>query len=246
MMKVSDPIMFGHCVSVYYAAALDKHAETLREIGANVNNGLADVLAKLDRLPAEKKAEIEADIDAVYATPARPGHGRLAQGHHQPARPQRRHRRRLDAQRVRDGGRMWNAKADELQDCIAMVPDRCYATMYAAILEDAKRNGQFDPATMGNVSNVGLMAQKAEEYGSHDKTFVAPGAGTIRVVDASGATLLEQTVEKGDIFRACQDEGRPDPELGRSWRSRGPGRPGRRPSSGSTSAGPTTPRSSRR
>ncbi len=104
---------------------------------------------------------------------------------------------------VRDGGRMWN-KDDKLQDCIAMVPDRCYATMYAEILEDAKRNGQFDPATMGNVANVGLMAQKAEEYGSHDKTFEAPADGTIRVVDTSGATVLEQTVETGDIFRMCQ------------------------------------------
>jgi isocitrate dehydrogenase len=104
---------------------------------------------------------------------------------------------------VRDGGKMWN-KDDQLQDCIAMVPDRCYATMYAEILEDAKRNGQFDPATMGNVANVGLMAQKAEEYGSHDKTFEAPADGTIRVVDASGATVLEQSVEVGDIFRMCQ------------------------------------------
>jgi len=203
MMKISDPIMFGHCVSVYYAAALDKHAETLREVGANVNNGLADVLAKLDRLPPEKKAEIEADINAVYATQpdlamvdSRKGITNL----HVPNNVI------VDASMpnvVRDGGKMWN-KADQLRDCIAMVPDRCYATIYAEILEDAKRNGQFDPATMGDVSNVGLMAQKAEEYGSHDKTFEAPGAGTIRIVDAAGATLLEQKVEKGDIFRACQ------------------------------------------
>jgi len=203
MMKISDPIMFGHCVSVYYAAALDKHAETLREIGANVNNGLSDVLAKLDRLPPEKKATIEADINAVYATQpdlamvdSRKGITNL----HVPNNVI------VDASMpnvVRDGGKMWN-KADQLQDCIAMVPDRCYATIYAEILEDAKRNGQFDPATMGDVSNVGLMAQKAEEYGSHDKTFEAPGAGTIRIVDAAGANLLEQKVEKGDIFRACQ------------------------------------------
>jgi isocitrate dehydrogenase len=203
MMKISDPIMFGHCVSVYYAAALDKHAEALREIGANVNNGLADVLAKLDRLPAGKKAEIEADINAVYSTqPAlamvdsRKGITNL----HVPNNVI------VDASMpniIRDGGKMWN-KDDQLQDCIAMVPDRCYATMYGEILEDAKRHGQFDPATMGNVSNVGLMAQKAEEYGSHDKTFEAPADGTIRVVDAAGATLLEQRVEKGDIFRACQ------------------------------------------
>ncbi len=203
MMKISDPIMFGHCVSVYYRDALDKHAATLEEIGANVNNGLADVLQKLERLPEARRAEIEADIAAVYET--------------QPALAMVDSRRGItnlhvpnniivDASMpnvIRDGGRMWN-KDDQLQDCIAMVPDRCYATMYAEILEDAKRNGQFDPATMGSVSNVGLMAQKAEEYGSHDKTFEAPADGTIRVVDASGATILEQPVEAGDIFRMCQ------------------------------------------
>jgi isocitrate dehydrogenase len=208
MMKISDPIMFGHCVSVYYREALDKHAEALDETGANVNNGLADVLAKLDRLPAAKKAEIEADIEAVYETQpdlamvdSRKGITNL----HVP------NNIIVDASMpnvVRDGGRMWN-KDDELQDCIAMVPDRCYATMYAEILEDAKRNGQFDPSTMGNVSNVGLMAQKAEEYGSHDKTFEAPSDGTIRVVDASGATILEQSVEVGDIFRMCQVKDEP-------------------------------------
>jgi isocitrate dehydrogenase len=203
MMKISDPIMFGHCVSVFYKEALDKHASTLEEIGANVNNGLADVLEKLDRLPTEKKAEIEVDIAAVYETrpdlamvDSRRGITNL----HVPNNVI------VDASMpnvVRDGGRMWN-KDDELQECIAMVPDRSYATMYAEILEDAKRNGQFDPATMGNVANVGLMAQKAEEYGSHDKTFEAPANGTIRVVDTSGATVLEQTVEVGDIFRMCQ------------------------------------------
>jgi len=203
MMKVSDPVMFGHCVAVYYKEALDKHAETLKQIGANVNNGLADVLAKLEKLPAAKRAEIEADIARVYETrPAlamvdsRKGITNL----HVPNDVI------VDASMpnvVRDGGKMWNAK-DELQDCVAMVPDRCYATMYAEILENAKRHGQFDPATMGNVSNVGLMAQKAEEYGSHDKTFIVSGAGTVRVVDAAGATLLEQKVEPGDIFRMCQ------------------------------------------
>ncbi|MDZ7264869.1 MAG: NADP-dependent isocitrate dehydrogenase [candidate division KSB1 bacterium] len=203
MMKVSDPIMFGHCVSVYFKDALEKHAETLEKIGANVNNGLGDILQKLDRLPADKKAEIEADINAVYEK--------------QPALAMVDSRRGItnlhfpndiivDASMpnvIRDGGKMWN-KNDELQDCIAMVPDRCYATMYAEILENAKKYGQFDPATMGNVSNVGLMAQKAEEYGSHDKTFMAPDNGKIRVVDFSGKTILEQTVEKGDIFRMCQ------------------------------------------
>ncbi len=203
MMKVSDPIMFGHCVSVYYKDALGKHAKTLAGIGANVNSGLADVLDKLEKLPATKKAEIEADIAAVYATrpelamvDSRKGITNL----HVPNNVI------VDASMpnvVRDGGRMWNAN-DELQDCIAMVPDRCYATMYAEILEDAKKNGQFDPATMGSVANVGLMAQKAEEYGSHDKTFEAPADGTIRVIDASGATVLEQPVDYGDIFRMCQ------------------------------------------
>jgi len=203
MMKVSDPIMFGHCVSVYYQEALEKHKETLKQIGANVNHGLADVLEKLEKLPEEKRAEIEADINAVYEkqpalamVDSRKGITNL----HVP------NNIIVDASMpnvVRDGGRMWNNN-DELQDCIAMVPDRSYATMYKEILEDAKKNGQFDPATMGNLSNVGLMAKKAEEYGSHDKTFEAPAAGTIRVVDDSDRILLEQPVEKGDIFRMCQ------------------------------------------
>jgi len=208
MMKISDPIMFGHCVAVYYKDALDKHAETLKQIGANVNNGLADVLARLDRLPAAKKTEIEADIAAVYKNrPAlamvdsRKGITNL----HVPSDVI------VDASMpniIRDGGKMWN-KDDQLLDCVAMVPDRCYATIYAEIMEDAKRNGQFDPATMGDVSNVGLMAQKAEEYGSHDKTFEVPAAGTVRIVDAAGATLLAQTVAAGDIFRMCQAKDAP-------------------------------------
>jgi isocitrate dehydrogenase len=203
MMKVSDPIMFGHCVSVYYNDALEKHRDTLKEIGANVNNGLADVLHKLNKLPADKKAEIEADIQAVYGK--QPDLAMVDSRHgitnlHVP------NNIIVDASMpnvVRDGGKMWN-KDDELQDCIAMIPDRCYATMYKEILENAKKNGQFDPSTMGNVSNVGLMAQKAEEYGSHDKTFEAFGEGTIRVVDDEETVLLEQTVEIGDIFRMCQ------------------------------------------
>jgi len=208
MMKISDPIMFGHCVSVYYKDALDKHADLLREIGANVNNGLQDVLDKLDRLPADKQAEIKADIEACYKTqPAlamvdsRKGITNL----HVP------NNIIVDASMpnvVRDGGRMWN-NDDQLQDCVAMVPDRCYATIYSVILEDAKAKGQFDPSTMGNVANVGLMAQKAEEYGSHDKTFEAPADGTIRVVSASGETLLSQQVEGGDIFRMCQAKDAP-------------------------------------
>jgi len=208
MMKISDPVMFGHCVSVYFAAALDKHAATLAEIGANVNNGLAGVLEKLDKLPADKKAEIEADINAVYATqPAlamvdsRKGITNL----HVP------NNIIIDASMpnvVRDGGRMWN-NDDELQDTIAMVPDRSYATMYQSCIADCQKNGQYDPSTMGNVANVGLMAQKAEEYGSHDKTFMAQGEGTIRVVGANGQTLLEQAVKTGDIFRMCQAKDEP-------------------------------------
>ena len=203
MMKVSDPILFGHCVSVYFAEALEKHAQTLREVGANVNHGLADVLAKLERLPAEKKAEIEADIEAVYAKqpPLAMVDSRIGKTNlHVP------NDIIVDASMpnvVRDGGKMWN-RSDELQDTVAMIPDRSYATMYQEIIADCQRNGQFDPATMGSVSNVGLMAQKAEEYGSHDKTFEAPGAGAIRVLDAAGNVLLEQSVEAGDVFRMCQ------------------------------------------
>jgi isocitrate dehydrogenase len=203
MMKVSDPVMFGHCVSVYFADALAKHAGALSEMAANVNNGMADVLGKLDRLPAEKKAEIEADIRACYEhgpglamVDSRLGKTNL----HVPNDVI------VDASMpvvIRDGGKMWN-KDEALQDTVAMIPDRCYATIYQAVIEDCKQHGQFDPATMGSVSNVGLMAKKAEEYGSHDKTFLAPGKGTIRIVDASGRMLLEQAVEPGDIFRACQ------------------------------------------
>lgn len=208
MMKVSDPVMFGHCVTEFFADAFGKHAAALAEIGANVNNGLADVLSKLDRLPAEKKAAIEADIAACYAKrPAlamvdtRAGKTNL----HIPSDVI------IDASMpvlIRDGGRMWN-KEDALQDTVAVIPDRCYATIYQVVIEDCKQHGQFDPATMGSVSNVGLMAQKAEEYGSHDKTFIAPDNGTIRIVDAGGKTLLEQKVERGDIFRACQTKDEP-------------------------------------
>lgn len=203
MMKISDPIMFGHAVEVYYKDAIDKHADTLKEIGVNLNNGLTDLLEKLSRLPADKKAEIEADITKVYES--QPALAMVDSRHgitnlHVP------NNIIVDASMpnvVRDGGKMWN-NDDKLQDCIAMIPDRSYATMYSAILEDAKAKGQFNPATMGAVSNVGLMAQKAEEYGSHDKTFEAAADGTIRVVDADGKVLMSQNVEQGDIFRMCQ------------------------------------------
>ncbi|MCX8229170.1 MAG: NADP-dependent isocitrate dehydrogenase [Planctomycetota bacterium] len=203
MMKVSDPILFGHCVSIFFVDALEKHADALAEIGANVNFGLADVLNKMDRLPAEKKAEVEADIQACYESgPAlamvdsRNGITNL----HVPNDVI------IDASMpvvVRDGGRMWN-KDDALQDTAAMIPDRCYATMYQAVIEDCQKHGQFDPSTMGNVSNVGLMAKKAEEYGSHDKTFVASTPGTVRVLGDHGEVLLEQKVQAGDLFRVCQ------------------------------------------
>ena len=203
MMKVSDPVMFGHCVSVFYQDALRKHEKELEEIGVNLNNGLADLLEKLDRLPAEKKAEIEADIAAVYEK--RPSLAMVDSSKgitnlHAPNKVI------IDASMpvvIRDGGKMWN-KDDQLQDTIAMIPDRSYATIYQEVIEDCKRNGQFDPATMGNVSNVGLMAQKAEEYGSHDKTFIAEAPGTVRVVDEEGRVLLERPVNNGDIFRMCQ------------------------------------------
>ncbi len=208
MMKVSDPVMFGHCVSVYYRDALEKHAADLKKIGANVNNGLADILEKLDRLPAAKKAEIVADINAVYEkhpelamVDSRKGITNL----HVP------NNIIIDASMpnvVRDGGKMWN-KNDQLQDTLAMIPDRCYSTMYQEIIADCQKNGQFDPATMGNVSNVGLMAQKAEEYGSHDKTFMAPGTGKVRIIGTAGKTVLEQNVEPGDIFRMCQAKDAP-------------------------------------
>ncbi|WP_457566012.1 NADP-dependent isocitrate dehydrogenase [Caldithrix abyssi] len=203
MMKVSDPIMFGHAVEVYYKEALEKHAETLKSIGVNVNNGLADVLQKLEKLPPEKRAEIEADINAVYQK--RPDLAMVDSDKgitnlHVPNNVI------IDASMpvvIRDGGKMWN-KNGQLQDTLAMIPDRSYATIYQTVIEDCKRHGQFDPATMGNVSNIGLMAKKAEEYGSHDKTFEAQGDGVIRCVDEKGSVLLEQPVEKGDIFRMCQ------------------------------------------
>src|ERR1700677_3436333 len=208
MMKISDPIMFGHCVAVYFADALEKHAGAIQEIGANVDNGLSDVLGKLDQLPAAKKAEIEADIAACYDQ----GPG-LAMVDSRKGKTNMHVNSDviIDASMpvvIRDGGKMWD-KEDALQDTVAMIPDRCYATIYQAVIEDCQKHGQFDPATMGSVSNIGLMAQKAEEYGSHDKTFVAPGHGTISIVagsnlDDGGKTLLEQKVERGDIFRACQ------------------------------------------
>jgi isocitrate dehydrogenase len=203
MMRVSDPIIFGHCVSVYYKDVFEKHAAVFRELRVNPNNGMGDLYAKIQSLPDAQRAEIEADIQAVYdkrpalaMVNARRGITNL----HVPSDVI------IDASMpviVRDGGRTWGPD-NELHDTIAMIPDRCYATMYREIVEDCQKHGAFDPSTMGSVSNVGLMAQQAEEYGSHDKTFEASGNGTIRVVDASGGVLLEQSVEEGDIFRMCQ------------------------------------------
>jgi len=209
MMKVSDPVMFGHAVSVFFESVFTKHAAALKEAGVNPNLGLGDLYKKIQALPAPKKAEIEADIQAVYAT--RPALAMVDSDKgitnlHVPNDVI------VDASMpvvVRESGRMWGPDG-KLHDTKAMIPDRCYATMYREIVEDCQRNGAFDPATMGSVPNVGLMAQQAEEYGSHDKTFLAPANGSIRVVDdATGKTLLQQQVETGDIFRMCQAKDAP-------------------------------------
>ena len=208
MMKISDPIIFGHCLSVFYKDVFDKHAAVFKELGVNPNNGLGDLYAKLQNLPDAQRAAIEADLQAVNGTSpalAMVDSRRGITNLHVPSDVI------IDASMpviVRDGGRTWGPD-NALHDTIALIPDRCYATIYQAIIEECQRHGAFDPATMGSVSNVGLMAQKAEEYGSHDKTFEAPANGTIRVVDASGAVLLEQSVEKGDIFRMCQTKDAP-------------------------------------
>jgi isocitrate dehydrogenase len=204
MMKVSDPVMFGHAVSVYFKDVFARHATTLTQLGVNPNNGLGDLYKKIEGLPPAEKSQIESDIRAAYA--ARPPLAMVDSDKgitnlHVPSDVI------IDASMpvvVREGGRMWGPDG-KLHDVKAMIPDRCYATMYQAMIEDCQRHGALDPATMGSVPNVGLMAQQAEEYGSHDKTFIAPGAGIIRVVvESNGKTLLEQRVEAGDIFRSCQ------------------------------------------
>ena len=200
MMKVSDPVMFGHAVSVFYKDVFDKHGETLKQIGYNPNMGLGDLYNKIKSLPEAKQAEIESDIQAVYAR--RPALAMVDSDKgitnlHVPSDVI------VDASMpnvVRDSGKMWN-KEGKLQDTKAVIPDRCYATMYREIIEDCKKNGAFNPATMGSVPNVGLMAQKAEEYGSHPTTFIIPANGTVRVVDAEGKLLMEHAVEEGDIWR---------------------------------------------
>lgn len=204
MMKVSDPVMFGHAVSVFFEDVFNKHAETFKQLKVNPNNGLGDLYKKLEALPEDKRKEIEADIMAQYEK--RPDLAMVDSDKgitnlHQP------NDIIIDASMpvvVRDGGKMWN-KQGKLQDTKAVIPDRCYATMYKEIIEDCKKNGAFDPATIGSVPNVGLMAMQAEEYGSHDKTFIAEDDGVIRIVDNNtNQVLMEQTVQKGDIFRSCQ------------------------------------------
>ena len=203
MMKVSDPIMFGHAVTTYYADVFEKHAELFDELGVDPNNGIGDVYSKIAELPTDQRAEIEADIEAVYA--GRPALAMVDSDKgitnlHVPSNVI------IDASMpaaIRSSGKMWGPDG-KLHDTKAVIPDRCYAGIYQEVIAFCKANGAFDVATMGNVCNVGLMAQKAEEYGSHDKTFEVPADGTVRVTDASGSVLLEHPVERGDIWRMCQ------------------------------------------
>ncbi|MDX9674055.1 MULTISPECIES: NADP-dependent isocitrate dehydrogenase [unclassified Pseudomonas] len=208
MMKVSDPIMFGQIVAEFYKDALTKHADVLAEIGFNLNNGIGDLYARIKALPAEQQAQIEADMAAVYA--ARPSLAMVNSDKgitnlHVPSDVI------VDASMpamIRDSGKMWGTDG-QLHDTKAVIPDRCYATIYQAVIEDCKANGAFDPTTMGSVPNVGLMAKKAEEYGSHDKTFQIKAEGVVRVTDSKGNLLMEQAVEAGDIFRMCQTKDAP-------------------------------------
>ena len=208
MMRVSDPIIFGHCVSVYYQDVFEKHGAELAQLAVDPDNGVAEILTKIQALPEDKRAEIEADIQAVYESRpelAMVNSSRGITNLHVPSDTI------IDASMpviIRDGGRTWGPD-NELHDTVALIPDRSYATLYQAAIEDCQEHGAYDPSTIGSVANVGLMAQAAEEYGSHDKTFKAPGNGTIRVVDALGTTLMEQSVEEDDIFRMCQTKDTP-------------------------------------
>jgi len=208
MMKVSDPIMFGHAVSVFFNDAFEKHAALLKELNVNVNNGFGDVEAKILALPEKKGGLIVSDIANCFRNQpplAMVNSDKGITNLHVPSDVI------IDASMppmIRDGGKMWGADG-KAYDTLAMIPDRCYAGVYVAVVEDCKQNGALDPATMGSVPNVGLMAQKAEEYGSHDKTFEMAGDGLVRIVDTNGKILLEQKVEQGDIFRACQTKDAP-------------------------------------
>ncbi|HIY71824.1 MAG TPA: NADP-dependent isocitrate dehydrogenase, partial [Candidatus Luteimonas excrementigallinarum] len=208
MMKVSDPIMFGVAVQEFYRPVLEKHADALKQAGFDANNGIGDLYARLEQIPADTRNAIKTDIEALYAE--RPGVAMVNSDKgitnlHVPSDVI------VDASMpamIRDSGQMWNA-AGELQAAKAVIPDRSYAGVYQATIEDCKANGALDPATMGSVPNVGLMAQKAEEYGSHDKTFQAPGEGTIRVTDQDGNLVFEHAVQAGDIWRMCQAKDAP-------------------------------------
>jgi isocitrate dehydrogenase len=208
MMKVSDPIMFGHAVSVFFAEVFEKHEAVFERLGIEPNNGLGDVLAKITSLPQNQQDAIKADIDAVYADRPRLAMVDSERGItnlHVPSDVI------IDASMpaaIRLSGKMW-APNGQLHDTKAIIPDRCYAGVYEEVIKFCKENGAFDVTTMGNVANVGLMAQKAEEYGSHDKTFEISRAGTVRVVDQTGQSLLEHLVEKGDIWRMCQTKDAP-------------------------------------
>jgi isocitrate dehydrogenase len=208
MMKVSDPIIFGHCVRVFFEDVFLKHGAVLEGLGADPDNGLGDVLAKIATLSDEEREPIEADIGRTYDRGpgiAMVDSGRGITNLHVPSDVI------VDASMppmIRDSGRLWNAEG-QLQDAKAVIPDSSYAGIYDAVVRDCQEHGQFDAATMGSVPNVGLMAQKAEEYGSHDKTFEIASTGTVRVLDANGLTLLEHAVEAGDIWRACQTKDAP-------------------------------------
>jgi len=203
MMKISDPIIFGHCVSVFFADVFEKHGATLTRLGVDPDNGVGDMLTRIETLPEAEKAAIKADIQAAYAkrpSLAMVNSDRGITGLHVPSDVI------IDASMpamIREGGRTWGPDG-KLHDVIAAIPDRSYARLFQAVIEDCKTRGAFDPKTMGSVPNVGLMAQQAEEYGSHDKTFEVATGGTVRVVADDGTVLLSQPVETGDIFRMCQ------------------------------------------
>ncbi|MFN5470415.1 MAG: NADP-dependent isocitrate dehydrogenase, partial [Pseudanabaena sp.] len=208
MMKVSDPILFGHAVTVYYQDVFEKYADTFKQLGINPNNGLGDVYVKIQSLPDEQKEAITADLQAVYEKQPRLAMVNSDKGitnFHVPSDVI------IDASMaatIRTSGKMWGADG-KAYDTKALIPDRCYATMYQACIDFCQENGAFDVTTMGNVANVGLMAQKAEEYGSHDKTFEIPFDGIVRVIDESGTVLIEHSVAKGDIWRMCQTKDLP-------------------------------------
>ncbi|MDP7591998.1 MAG: NADP-dependent isocitrate dehydrogenase [Litorilituus sp.] len=203
MMKVSDPVVFGYAVKVFYADVFEKHSEVFEQLGVDANNGIGDVYSKISRLPSEKQAEIEADLAEVFSNRpelAMVDSDRGITNLHVPSDVI------VDASMpamLRSSGQMWGPDG-KLKDTKAMIPDRCYAGIYQAVIDFCKEHGAFDPTTMGTVPNVGLMAQKAEEYGSHDKTFTIESEGSVRVVDALGNTLLEHEVEEGDLWRMCQ------------------------------------------